>query len=85
MPAYSVHVWRPDGNTEQYGSIHTNTPLEAAQVAARRYEEHVVSVIKKSDGRSRRQWEGLLVPRQLEVWDDRHRKVATFTPAQLAK
>jgi len=69
MPSYSVHIMRPDGNTER--SNHTEeTPREAAKKALAAYEKWIVKKIADADpGREKRLWEGNRVPRLIEVSD----------------
>ena len=67
MPSYSVHIMRPDGNTER--SNHSEaTPREAAKKALAAYETWIEKKIKNADpGREKRLWEQNRVPRLIEV------------------
>jgi hypothetical protein len=69
MAFYSVHIMRPDGNTEH--SNHSEaTPREAAKKALAAYEKWIVKKIADADpGSEKRIWEQNRVPRFIEVVD----------------
>jgi hypothetical protein len=69
MASYSVHIMRPDGNTERYNQSEA-TPREAAKKALAEYDKWVEKKIKVADpGREKRFWESMRVPRLIEVSD----------------
>jgi hypothetical protein len=66
---FSVHIMRPDGNTERYNHA-GETPRDAARKALADYEKWIVKKIATADpGREKRLWERNRVPRLIEVSD----------------
>jgi hypothetical protein len=78
VPNFSVHIMRPDGNSERYNHA-GETPREAAKKALEDYEKWVMRKITTADpGREKRFWQSMSVPRLVEVWGSDHRIVAKF-------
>lgn len=78
MPNYSVHIMRPDGNSERYNHA-GETPREAAKKALADYKKWIAKMIKISDpGREKRFWESMNIPRLIEVCGSDYKVVAKF-------